>query len=245
MVSSLGGWAPLIPAGFHVSRRTWDTGRVAWGLGYGAFTRYGRLFQTVRLLFANPSAYTGSARRPHDPLHATACPYTCKVWALAVSLAATKAIAFAFFSSGYLDVSVPPVPVTRLCVQRGTIRRSPDRSLATAPRSLSQLTRVLPRLLAPRHPPYALSNLIATLSISIQRAKRQSATLFRSDFIADKWCRDTKLHLTTCQNFGLAFSFQRTRNGMHPFRLNSRCRPPQKIRPITVMVGRKSTTSKI
>ena len=73
---------------------------------------------------------------------------------------------FVFFSREYLDVSVPPVPPAHLCVRYAVIRASPDRSLATAPRSLSQLTHALHRLLAPRHPPYALSNLIATLAPS-------------------------------------------------------------------------------
>ena len=66
-----------------------------------------------------------------------------------VSLAATQGIAFAFSSSGYLDVSVP-----RVCLQypmysdKDTvplrtvgfpIRKSPDQSLLTAPRSISVL----------------------------------------------------------------------------------------------------------
>ena len=66
-----------------------------------------------------------------------------------VSLAATQEIAFAFSSSGYLDVSVP-----RVCLQypmysgKDTvplrtvgfpIRKSPDQSLLTAPRSISVL----------------------------------------------------------------------------------------------------------
>ena len=71
------------------------------------------------------------------------------VWANSVSLAATQEIAFAFSSSGYLDVSVP-----RVCLQypmysdKDTvplrtvgfpIRKSPDQSLLTAPRSISVL----------------------------------------------------------------------------------------------------------
>ena len=71
------------------------------------------------------------------------------VWAVPVSLAATKGIAFAFSSSGYLDVSVP-----RVCLQYPMdsgidtaplrtvgcpIRKSPDQSLLTAPRSISVL----------------------------------------------------------------------------------------------------------
>jgi hypothetical protein len=37
---------------------------------------------------------------------------TDTVWAQPVSLAATKGVVITFLSSGYLDVSVPPVPST-------------------------------------------------------------------------------------------------------------------------------------
>jgi hypothetical protein len=70
------------------------------------------------------------------------------VWAVPVSLAATQGIAFAFSSSGYLDVSVPlvcPRPPYgfrwryQLFKLVGCpIRKSPDQSLLTAPRSLSE-----------------------------------------------------------------------------------------------------------
>ena len=39
------------------------------------------------------------------------------VWAAPISLATTFGIAFAFFSSGYLDVSVPRVPFVYLSIQ--------------------------------------------------------------------------------------------------------------------------------
>ena len=39
------------------------------------------------------------------------------VWAISCSLATTKEIDFSFFSSGYLDVSVPRVALTYLCIQ--------------------------------------------------------------------------------------------------------------------------------
>ena len=66
-----------------------------------------------------------------------------------VSLAATQGIAFAFSSSGYLDVSVPrvclPYPMysgkdtVPLRTVGFPIRKSPDQSLLTAPRSISVL----------------------------------------------------------------------------------------------------------
>ena len=71
------------------------------------------------------------------------------VWPLTVSLATTKVIEFSFFSSGYLDVSLPRVPSDEpmdsvhgdwALPQPGSpIRRSPDHSPFAAPRSFSQL----------------------------------------------------------------------------------------------------------
>ena len=71
------------------------------------------------------------------------------VWPLSSSLATTKGIEFSFFSSGYLDVSLPRVPSCKpmysaygdwALPQPGSpIRRSPDHSLFAAPRSFSQL----------------------------------------------------------------------------------------------------------
>ena len=71
------------------------------------------------------------------------------VWPLPSSLATTKGIEFSFFSSGYLDVSLPRGPSNQTMYssdgdwalpQPGSpIRKSPDQSLFAAPRSLSQL----------------------------------------------------------------------------------------------------------
>ena len=101
------------------------------------------------------------------------------VWAPPRSLAATCGITFVFFSSGYLDVSVPLVcpppamdsptdsrPLRRL---GSPIRTSPDRSLLTAPRGSIGVRPVLLRLLAPRHPPCALSSLSFTLLQKLTR----------------------------------------------------------------------------
>ena len=66
-----------------------------------------------------------------------------------VSLAATQGIAFAFSSSRYLDVSVPwvcllspmysVIDTIPLRIVGFPIRKSPDQSLLTAPRSISVL----------------------------------------------------------------------------------------------------------
>ena len=91
------------------------------------------------------------------------------VWAVPVSLAATQGIAFAFSSSGYLDVSVPRVCLL-MCYEfthgscpitgRGFPHSEISGSTLTysSPKHIG-VSAVLLRLLVPRHPPCALSNL--------------------------------------------------------------------------------------
>lgn len=86
----------------------------------------------------------------------TTPPNKPTVWAISVSLAATKEVAFAFSSCGYLDVSVPHVRSACLCIQHAVIRESRDqRSFDSFPRLFAAF-HALHRLLAPRHPPHAL-----------------------------------------------------------------------------------------
>ena len=71
------------------------------------------------------------------------------VWPLSSSLATTKEIEFSFFSSGYLDVSLPRVPSSetmdsshgdRALPRPGSpIRKFEDQCLLAAPLNLSQL----------------------------------------------------------------------------------------------------------
>ena len=154
-------WSTQIPTGFLVLRSTWETPTLILVFVYRTITFFGRAFQPVHLTAINTPAYSGSAWCSHDPITKTACPYNVMVWADPVSLAATQGIVFTLSSSRYLDVSVPWVPTLCLCVQHRAIQKSPDQSLPTAPRSLSQLSHVFLRLLAPRHPPNTLNNLIA------------------------------------------------------------------------------------
>ncbi len=82
---------------------------------------------------------------------------TSAVWAISVSLAATREIDFSFFSSGYLDVSVHRVGHARLCIQRTSVQESRDqRSFDNSP-GLFAVFHALQSLLTPRHPPCALS----------------------------------------------------------------------------------------
>ena len=93
-----------------------------------------RFFRSPIVVLCRPA--TPSVRRP-------------SVWPLPSSLATTKGIEFSFFSSGYLDVSLPRVPSYEpmdsvhgdwALPQPGSpIRRSPDQSPFAAPRSFSQL----------------------------------------------------------------------------------------------------------
>ena len=93
-----------------------------------------RFFRSSIVILCRPA--TPSVRRP-------------SVWPLPSSLATTKGIEFSFFSSGYLDVSLPRVPSYEpmdsvhgdwALPQPGSpIRRSPDQSPFAAPRSFSQL----------------------------------------------------------------------------------------------------------
>ena len=83
-------------------------------------------------------------RRP-----ATPCVRRPTVWPLPSSLATTKEIEFSFFSSGYLDVSLPRVPSYETMdsshgdwalPQPGSpIRKFEDQSLLATPLDLSQL----------------------------------------------------------------------------------------------------------
>ena len=148
-VFSLGGWSPRIHAGLHVSRVTRDTARGRTrrptGLSPSVAGRSRPLRFGVVLPYRGPTT-PGVQARP--------------VWAGPRSLAATEGIAVAFFSSGYLDVSVPRVRFSlarddRPCGRPGCpIRKSWDQSFFAAPPGLSQLS----------------TSFIASLCLGIHRA---------------------------------------------------------------------------
>ena len=89
------------PASHRVPRVPWYSGyRPLCPLfAYVAFTLFRLPFQTVLLSFHR-------LRRSSTPVSRS-----WPVWALPSSLAATVGISFDFSSSGYLDVSVPRVPL--------------------------------------------------------------------------------------------------------------------------------------
>ena len=99
------------------------------------------------------------------------------VWPLPLSLATTHGISFDFFSSGYLDVSVPRVPRVNLCIQFTLHGSSPwgfphseicGSMLIYSSPQLIAVNRVLHRLLMPRHSPYALVRLNFLLLFSLR-----------------------------------------------------------------------------
>ena len=98
-VFSLGGWSPLLRAGFLVPRATQGPSRGRGGFAYGALTRCGRPSHAVPL----PPRFLTSRRglprpgRPYNP----GLPEGGPVWAGPVPLAATPGISVDFSSSGY------------------------------------------------------------------------------------------------------------------------------------------------
>ena len=108
---------------------------------------------------------------PHNPSESFLSP----VWALPLSLATTQGVEVSFLSSGYLDVSVPQLAsshpmysgtsTTALPVVGFPIRKSRGQRLVSTSPELIAAAHVLLRLLAPRHPPCALSLLIVKNSL--------------------------------------------------------------------------------
>ena len=137
IVFRLGGWSPLLPTGFLVSRGTLVPSRYSRLRLRGCHALWPR-FPTVfgSAPFACRWPATPGVRRP-------------LVWPLPSSLATTKGIEFSFFSSGYLDVSLPRVPSyetmnsshgDRALPRPGSpIRTSMDQCLLAAPHGFSQL----------------------------------------------------------------------------------------------------------
>ena len=135
LVFSLGRWSSRIQPGFHVSRPTRGPRQLVYShFAYGTLTLCGRTFQ-YRSAMLSPRLMI----RPHNPRPG----HPARVWALPFSLAATLGISLDFFSSRYLDVSVPWVGslarVTGSLPPGSPIRTPPDPSLLAAPRGFSQL----------------------------------------------------------------------------------------------------------
>ena len=121
VVFSLTRWSWQIQTGFHVSRPTQDTTRKTYRYMYGTFTLCGLAFQNSSTSDILLTAWS------YNPVIAE----TITVWAIPRSIATTKGITVVFFSSGYLDVSVPRVSfrhsrMTALWQPGCPIRKSTD-----------------------------------------------------------------------------------------------------------------------
>ena len=99
VVFRLGGWAPRLQIGFHVSGPTLDPLYDSLISPTGILPSTLDLSRSLRL--SNP--HVMSVRNPDSKL---------SVWPLSRSLAATRKIDVSFSSSGYLDVSVPRVTLS-------------------------------------------------------------------------------------------------------------------------------------
>jgi hypothetical protein len=95
------------------------------------------------------------------------------VWAIPISLAATFGISVIYFPAGTEMVHFPALAHTSLCIQPAVTGVHPagfphseipgSKPACGSPRLIAAC-HVLLRLLAPRHPPYALSSLIIKLT---------------------------------------------------------------------------------
>jgi hypothetical protein len=124
---------------------------------------------------------------------------------------------YCLFSSGYLDVSVPPVPFLTLCVQARMPQYYPRRvspfgnprliTLACSSPRLIAAGHVLHRPLAPRHPPCALSSLTFSPTILVNpKARMRTYKLYLySSFI----CGCQRAHFTLQRQLPRVMDFQR------------------------------------
>ena len=160
----------VLPGSREVSRVSRYSGVLIRSSGhftYRAITVFGGPFQVLWLCFK----FLTSHFRCNESTENPTTPDIQRLQAISYirfglgpcSLAATEGIAFAFFSWGYLDVSVPPVSSlsgTRVLIRVGfPIQTSSDRSLFGSSPRLIAAFHVFLRLPTPRHSPCALFSL--------------------------------------------------------------------------------------
>jgi hypothetical protein len=129
-----------------------------------------QVFHKLRLthdFVTSARACTPWKTRPTTPGRQRVHACTCPVWADPLSLATTRGVSVDFLSSGYLDVSVPPLASAGpMYSGRGNaalpalgfpIRESAGQRLFSASPRLFAAVHALHRLLVPRHPPCALT----------------------------------------------------------------------------------------
>ena len=131
---------------------------------YGTITLSGLAFQRCSTI------HSLGCRRSFNPIRINPV-----VWAPPLSLAATQRIAFAFFSSAYLDVSIQQVRCLTLSIHAKSLdlyssrfphSDIPGSSLTSSSPRLFAGSHALLRLISPRHPPIALSLFMFCFSYS-------------------------------------------------------------------------------
>ncbi len=119
------------------------------------------------------------------------------VWAVPISLAATFGISVISFPPGTEMVHFPGLAHTGLCIQPAVTRvylvgflhsDIPGSKPACGSPRLIAACHVLHRLLAPRHPPYALSSLIIKLTQAVVSSSGFASTNPETSFLANlRW----------------------------------------------------------
>ena len=157
LVFSLGGWAPRIRTGFHVSRPTWDAAGAAGGFGYGALTRCGRPFQAVPLPSSDPVSRSRNPRgqAPWFGLLRVRSPLLAK--SLLFSFPpGTEMFHFPGCRAGGLWIDPSSTRIAAGGFPHSEIHGS--KRVGRSP-WLIAASRVLRRLAMPRHPPHARQRL--------------------------------------------------------------------------------------
>ena len=152
--------------------------RVRSTVDYGVLTLYDSAFQQIRLVVELITLLM----RSYNPQSASTW-----VWAVPISLAATFGISVIYFPPGTEMVHFPGLAHTDLCIQSAVTGVHPagfphseilgSKPACGSPRLIAAC-HVLHRLLAPRHPPYALSSLIIKLTQSVFFELSLTATRF-------------------------------------------------------------------
>ena len=187
-VFSLGEWSPQFPTGLHVSGGTQDTASSP-----GCFLLHGYHILWPRFPAGSHSIRIGNST--HAVLQPRRAGTT--VWAVPISLAATFGISVISFPPGTEMVHFPGLAHTDLCIQSAGTGVHPagfphseipgSKPACGSPRLIAAC-HVLHRLLAPRHPPYALSSLIIKLTQAVVSSSGFASTNPETSFLANlRW----------------------------------------------------------
>ncbi len=194
-VFSLGEWSPQLPTRLHVSRGTQDA----------ASSPIRFRLQGSHLLW--PSVPAGSPNdRIGNSTHAVLQPPCVNtwVWAVPISLAATFGISVISFPPGTEMVHFPGLAHTDLCIQSAGTGVHPagfphseipgSKPACGSPRLIAAC-HVLHRLLAPRHPPYALSSLIIKLTQTVEAFRLRRLDSARLHISPARLCAQARLSI--------------------------------------------------